>query len=141
MIWKTTPSLDDLNASLADTLGGHVGMRFEAIDDESLRMSMPVDARTRQPFGLLHGGATAALIETIGSVASSLCVDLAAGVPVGTELSCSHLRSARRGRVWATCTPWRVGRSQHVWAVEVVDDQGKRVCVGRLTVSIVVPRG
>ena len=112
-------------------------MRFTESGDDFLRLSMPVDERTKQPVGLLHGGASAALIETVGSVASNFVAAAQGKTAVGTELNCSHLRSAREGHVHGTCRALRIGRSTHVWEVRVEDDRGRMVCVGRLTTMVV----
>ena len=136
-LWKHTPTLDQLNASNAGTLAEATGMEFTAVGADFLRMRMPVDERTKQPMGRLHGGASAALAETIGSVASTLCLDSGKGVPVGIELNCSHLRGVSKGHVYAECRAVRVGRSVHVWDVRLTDDRGKLTCVCRLTVSII----
>lgn len=132
------PDLDALNGLHGGTMGEATGMEFVGAGDDWLRMRMPVDERTRQPMGLLHGGASAALAETIGSVASTLCIDLEAGeAAVGLELNCSHLRGVREGFVYATCRPVRIGRTVHVWEVRIADEGEKPVCVCRLTVSVV----
>lgn len=139
-IWKTEATLEGLNGLNPHTMGENLGMRFTEIGSDFLRMSMPVDARTKQPAGLLHGGASAALAETIGSVASTLCIDLEKQASVGIELNCSHLRSARNGEVHAVCKPIRVGRSMHVWQINIENDAKKLICVCRLTVSIIDKR-
>ncbi len=136
-IWQTEATLDGLNGLNPNTMGAMLGMRFTKIGTDFLRMSMPVDERTKQPMGLLHGGASAALAETIGSVASTLCIDLSKQAAVGVELNCSHLRSARNGEVHATCRPVRIGKSMHVWQIDIENDSKKLVCVCRLTVSII----
>lgn len=136
-LWRNPATLEGLNALHANTLGEATGMEFTAIGERHLEMRMPVDARTKQPVGLLHGGASAALAETIGSVASALCIDLEREMAVGVELNCSHLRGARSGYVHAHCAPIRVGRAMHVWDVRIRDEAGKDVCVCRLTVSVV----
>jgi len=139
-IWKTEATLEGLNGLNPDTMGENLGMRFTEIGSDFLRMSMPVDTRTKQPAGLLHGGASAALAETIGSVASTLCIDLQKQSAVGVELNCSHLRSARNGEVHAVCKPIRVGRNMHVWQINIENDAKKLVCVCRLTVSVIDKR-
>ncbi len=136
-LWNPLPDLDRLNALNANTLGEVTGMTFTDVGPDFLQISMPVDERTVQPAGLLHGGASAALAETAGSVASYLLIDRAAQGAVGTELNCSHLRGVRTGWVHARCTAVRVGRTVHVWRVDIRDDMDKLVCVARLTVMIV----
>lgn len=115
----------------------HLGIEYTDIGPDFISAKMPVDDRTRQPFGLLHGGASAALIETLGSVASSLCIDLSAQVPVGVEINANHLRSVTEGFVYGTARALHLGRRTHVWDVTITNESGKRVCVGRLTVMIV----
>ena len=136
-LWEMTPSLTALNDLHTDTLGEVTGMRFTEVGSDFLRLSLPVDARTKQPAGLLHGGASAALIETVGSVASNLIALAQDRRAVGTELNCSHLRSARDGEVHGVCRAVRIGRTTHVWEVRIEDDRGSLVCVGRLTVMVV----
>ena len=136
-LWEQSPALADLNALHSGTLGEVTGMRFTGVGPDFLRLSLPVDGRTKQPAGLLHGGASAALIETVGSVASNLIAAAQGKSAVGTELNCSHLRGARDGEVHGTCRAIRIGRTMHVWEVRIEDDRGSLVCVGRLTVMVV----
>jgi len=100
-LWRQTPDLEQLNASQKNSIGDLLGIRFEAFDDESLTASMPVDSRTHQPFGLLHGGASVVLAESLGSMASYLCVDTSQYYCVGLEVNANHLRGLRSGRVTA----------------------------------------
>lgn len=139
-IWRNETTIERLNSLNPNTMGEMLGMRFTEVGTDFLRMSMPVDERTKQPAGLLHGGASAALAETIGSVASTLCIDLETKAAVGVELNCSHLRGARNGEVHAICKPIRVGKSMHVWQIEIENDAKKLVCVCRLTVSVIDKR-
>lgn len=136
-LWKNPATLEGLNAMHSGTLSEVTGMEFTELGERHIRMRMPVDERTKQPMGLLHGGASAALAETIGSVASTLCIDLDKERAVGVELNCSHLRSVRSGEVQAVCEPFRIGRSMHVWDIRIYDQLEKLVCVCRLTVSVV----
>ncbi|KTS97120.1 esterase [Pseudomonas oryzihabitans] len=136
-IWHTLPDPAALTGLLDDTLGQHLDMRIEAWDDDSLTASMVVDRRTHQPMGLLHGGASVALAETVGSVASMLCVDRARYYCVGQEINANHLRGVRSGRVTAVARPLHLGRSSHVWDIRLSDDEGRLTCVSRLTVAVV----
>lgn len=136
-IWQTPPDPESLNRLLDDTLGQHLDMRIEAWDDDSLTASMVVDRRTHQPMGLLHGGASVALAETVGSVASMLCVDRARFYCVGQEINANHLRGVRSGRVKAVARPLHLGRSSHVWDIRLSDEEGRLTCVSRLTVAVV----
>lgn len=135
-LWHSVPDLDALNAGQENTIGGLLDIRFEAVGDDFLTASMPVDARTHQPYGLLHGGASVVLAESVGSVASMLCVDRTRFYCVGLEVNANHLRGVRGGRVTATARPVHIGRSTHVWDIRLVDEQGKPSCISRLTVAV-----
>lgn len=113
-----------------------LGMEWEAISGNSLSMSMPVNEYTMQPYGLLHGGASCALAETVGSVASFLVIDSSQYICMGQEINASHLRSATSGKVIATAFPLRLGRTTHVWDIRIVDEQDNLICSSRLTVAI-----
>ena len=119
-----------------DTMAGHLGMEWVAIGEDYLQMKMPVDHRTKQPYGLLHGGASCALAETVGSVASSLVIDPARFICVGLDINANHVRSARAGYVTATAIPLHIGASTHVWDIKIVDEREKLICISRLTVAI-----
>lgn len=138
MIWKHPPDAARFNALNANTLGETLGIEFTEISDDCIIARMPVDHRTVQPYRLLHGGASVALAETLGSVASTLCIeDLSKKMAVGVEINANHLRSARSGFVYGKVTPIRVGRTMHVWNIEIRDEQERLVCVSRLTVAVV----
>ncbi|MEZ5016342.1 MAG: hotdog fold thioesterase [Flavipsychrobacter sp.] len=136
MIWKTQPDLAQMNALSANTMGETLGMVFTTVADNYIEATMPVDNRTRQPYGLLHGGASAALAETVGSVASSLCIDNEQQICVGIEINCNHVRGKRSGIVTARAEPLHIGATTHVWDIKIRDEREKLVCVSRLTVSI-----
>ncbi len=139
-IWKQSFTIDTLNTISQRTLVENLGIEFTDFGDDFLTAKMPVDDRTVQPMRLLHGGASAALAETLGSVASVLCLeDTNQAMPVGVELNANHLRSATKGYVYGTTRPFRLGRNLHVWGIEIVDEDGKLICVSRLTIAI-VPR-
>lgn len=141
MIWKHRPTLEGINATSKNTLAERLGIEFTAIGDDFLTAKMPVDHRTVQPMGLLHGGASVALAETLGSVASVLCIDdLTKLMPVGVEINANHLRSATSGFVYGTTRPLRLGHTLHIWNIEIQDEAGKLVCVSRLTVAVVPTR-
>ena len=138
MIWKHKLVLDILNSFRGGTLVEHLDITFINFGDDFITAKMPVDHRTIQPFGLLHGGASAALAETVGSVASSFCVeDITQTTPVGIEINANHLRSARKGYVYGTARPARIGSNIHVWNIEIKDEADKLICVSRLTVTLV----
>jgi 1,4-dihydroxy-2-naphthoyl-CoA hydrolase len=119
-----------------NTLGEHIGMQFSEIGEDYLKATMPVDHRTHQPYGLLHGGASAALAETLGSVSSALVIDQEKFICVGIEINANHVRSVRSGIVEGTCTPVHIGAATHVWDIRIHDERNKLVCVSRLTVAI-----
>ncbi|MBU3054902.1 hotdog fold thioesterase [Pseudomonas indica] len=136
-LWRQTPDLEQLNATLANTIGEQLDIRFEVFDDESLTASMPVDRRTHQPYGLLHGGASVVLAETLGSTASFLCIDSSRYRCVGLEVNANHLRGLRSGRVTAVARAVHLGRTTHVWDIRLSGDDGKPSCISRLTMAIV----
>ncbi|MFK0089831.1 hotdog fold thioesterase [Pseudomonas sp. NPDC090755] len=136
-LWHTQPVLDQLNALNKNTIGEVLDIRFEAFTDNTLSASMVVDHRTHQPFGLLHGGASVVLAETVGSMASYLCIDPRKYYCVGLEINANHLRGIRSGRVTATAHPVHIGRSTHVWDIRLSNDQGKASCISRLTIAVI----
>jgi len=130
-------TLDDLSGIRANTMAEFLGLNWVEIGDDFLKMSMPVNDTTRQPYGFLHGGASCALAETVGSVASSLVIDTTEFYCVGLEINANHLRSVSEGIVTAIAQPLHLGRSTHVWDIKIYDDKEKLFCVSRLTVAIV----
>ena len=136
-IFKQFPRLDQMNQRLEGSLGGLIGIRFVEQGDDFLRASLQVGPRTHQPTQRLHGGASAALAEEVGSTASNLCLDPALQEAVGVELSASHLRGIGEGTIVATARPLRIGRTQHVWDVRIESEPGKLICVARLTTAII----
>ena len=136
-VWRTTPDLQALNDLRKNTINEALDVRFESFDDESITASMVVDARTHQPYGLLHGGASVVLAETLGSTASYLCIDTSQFYCVGLEVNANHLRGVRSGRVTAVARPIHLGRTTHVWDIRLSGDDGKPSCIARLTMAIV----
>lgn len=136
MIWRREVSLDALNKMGTDNMVEHVGIVFTRIGDNELEATMPVDNRTRQPFGLLHGGASVVLAETLGSVAGYLCTEGEQKI-VGLKVNANHLRSAREGIVRGVCTAVHVGRRHQVWQIEISDEQGRLCCTSRLTTAVI----
>jgi 1,4-dihydroxy-2-naphthoyl-CoA hydrolase len=137
-IWKTQPDLARIKQANSATLMAVLGIEITEIGDDFVRGTMPVDARTHQPYGLLHGGASVALAETLGSYAAMLCSDAAAGErAVGLDINANHLRAVRSGVVTGTARPIHVGRSTQVWEIRIEDEAGKLVCISRLTVAVV----
>lgn len=137
MIWfdkeLTTAKLSPLGQH---TMGEHLGIEWTEVEADYLQARMPVDDRTRQPYGLLHGGASCVLAETIGSVASAMIVDHEKFYCVGMEINANHLRSARDGYVTGTARPLHLGGSTHVWDIRITNEAGELVCVSRLTVAV-----
>lgn len=132
-------SVEQLNASTANTLVDHLGIVFTEIGEGFVRGTMPVDARTRQPFGLLHGGASVALAETLGSTAANLYLDPQVSMAVGLEISANHVRAMTDGKVTGTARALHVGRNTQVWDIRIENDAGQLTCVSRLTMAV-VPR-
>lgn len=136
-IWfKKDISLAELQSMNAGTMGEYIGIEFTEIGDQFLKARMPVDHRTRQPYGLLHGGASVALAETLGSVASALVMDREKFICVGMEINANHVRSAQQGWVTGIATPLHLGSSTHVWDIKIKDEKERLICVSRLTVAI-----
>ena|SRR5665213_502984 len=119
-----------------DTMAGFLDMEWSDIGDDFLEMSLPVNEKTRQPYGLLHGGASCVLAETVGSVASALVIDMEKYYCVGLEINANHVRSVKQGLIKGRCTPLHLGRRTHVWDIRITDSDKKLVCVSRLTVAI-----
>jgi uncharacterized protein (TIGR00369 family) len=135
--FRQRPSLDALNARTPGNAVGHLGIVFTELGEDFLRGTMPVDARTLQPYGLLHGGASVLLAETLASMAANLCLaDPAEGQAVGLEINANHLRAMTAGQVTGTARPVHVGRSTQVWDIRIEDEQGRAVCVSRLTLAM-----
>jgi 1,4-dihydroxy-2-naphthoyl-CoA hydrolase len=138
-IWKQAFNLDLLNQLNANTMTEYLGIIFSDFGEDYLEASMPADQRTVQPYRILHGGASVVLAETLGSVASFLCIDdINRYKPVGLEINANHLRPVNEGeRVVGRVFPLRIGRRLHIWNIEIRNEDGKLTCVSRLTVSIV----
>jgi 1,4-dihydroxy-2-naphthoyl-CoA hydrolase len=136
-IWTGARTLDALNAECANTMMRHLDIVFEEIGEDFLRASMPVDDRTRQPFGLLHGGASVVLAESIGSVGANLCVDRSKYLCVGQEINANHVRSVQNGRVTGTARPVHLGGRTQVWTIDIVNEAKQLLCISRLTIAVV----
>jgi len=136
MIWKRSATLEKLNAMGEGNMVGLLDIRFERLTDDTIEATMPVDNRTHQPFGLLHGGASVVLAETLGSVAGYLCTQGDEKV-VGVEVNANHLRSVRSGRVRGVCKALHAGRRHQVWQIDIFDEQDKLCCTSRLTTAVV----
>jgi 1,4-dihydroxy-2-naphthoyl-CoA hydrolase len=138
-LWKRTSSVAELNERCEGTIHDSLGIQFTALTEDSISASMPVDARTVQPIGLLHGGASVVLAESLGSMASILAVEEGT-LAVGIEVNANHVRSARNGVVTGTARPIHIGQTIHVWGIEIRDSTDQLVCVSRLTTSIRAPK-
>jgi 1,4-dihydroxy-2-naphthoyl-CoA hydrolase len=137
-IWRKLQTLETLNALGAGTMARPLGIVFTEIGEDFIRGTMPVDDRTRQPLGLLHGGASVALAETLGSTGANLCVDDSC-LCLGQEINANHVRSARTGTVTGTARPLHIGGRSQVWGIDIVDETGALVCISRLTMAV-IPR-
>lgn len=137
-IWSIQDvSIAQLNEMCKGNLGENLGIEFTEIGDDFIKATMPVNHQTKQPFGLLHGGASAALAETLGSVASYLCVDVSKKNTVGLEINCNHLRSVKGGVVTGITRPIHLGKSTQVWDIKIMDDRDRLICISRLTVAVI----
>ncbi|AQG79312.1 hotdog fold thioesterase [Spirosoma montaniterrae] len=135
---KAGIDLNNLGFTHNQSIVGHLGIEFIEAGEGYLIARMPVDHRTHQPFGILHGGASVVLAESLGSVASFLMLpDPTTQRAVGLEINANHIRSVREGWVYGRCTPIHVGRSTHVWDIRITDEQNRPVCVSRLTIAVV----
>ncbi|MEP6926760.1 MAG: hotdog fold thioesterase [Ginsengibacter sp.] len=130
-------SLPELKDFTKNTMADFLGIEWKKIGDDFLEISMPVNEKTKQPYGILHGGASCVLAETVGSIASALVIDLDKFYCVGLEINANHVKSASKGLVTGKCTPLHLGKHTHVWDIKIYDDYDKLVCVSRLTVTII----
>lgn len=135
---NTCISLNDLNASSVGTMAEVLEIKFVSVEKDCLKAIMPITKKVHQPYGLLHGGASAALAETVGSVASWLSIDTEKQLCVGLEINCNHVRGKSHGIVTATATALHIGTTTHVWDIKITDENEKLICVSRLTVAIMV---
>jgi 1,4-dihydroxy-2-naphthoyl-CoA hydrolase len=136
-IWQSLRSIEDLNANRQGTLIGHLGILFTEVGADFIRGTMPVDTRTVQPYGLLHGGASVALAETLGSMGAAMCVNGEEYQVVGQEINANHVRAARNGLVTGTARAVHLGGRTHVWSIEIVNDAQKLVCISRITMAVI----
>lgn len=135
MIWKKDVTLESLNQRNQNTLASHLGMTVVELGDDYLVVSMPVNADTHQPMGLLHGGASAALAETAGSIAANIAVD-AKHFCVGMEINANHVKAVRNGTVFAKASPLHLGKTSQVWEIRITDERDQLVCISRLTMAV-----
>jgi 1,4-dihydroxy-2-naphthoyl-CoA hydrolase len=146
-IWFRPYTLEELDRHSQGCMVGHLDIRFTEIGPDYIRATMPADARTWQPFGLLHGGASVTLAETLGSVGANCVVDTSQCFCVGQEINANHLRGVRSGRVTGTARPIHIGGRSQVWEIRIEDEQGRLACISRMTLAVVegappsLPRG
>lgn len=136
-IWFIRPSLEDMQKRGENTMVPFLGIEITEVGDDYLKATMPVDHRTKQPLGLLHGGASCVLAESVGSIAANYCVDHTKYFAVGLDINANHLRSVREGLVTATAKPFHMGKTTQVWEIKIENDEGKLVCISRLTMAVV----
>lgn len=136
-IWfKKDLSLADFEGLGKNTMGEHIGIAFSEVGPTYLKATMPVDHRTKQPYGLLHGGASLALAETLGSVGAAMVVDQSKFICVGQEINANHIRSAKGGFVTGITKPIHIGANSQVWEITIYDELGKLICISRITVAV-----
>ncbi len=136
MIWTIPISVEEINHRCRNTLCDHLGIEFIEVGDTHLTARMPVDRRTNQPMGIMHGGATAALAETVGSAAANYCID-STKVAVGLDLNINHIRAVRSGYVTGVAKPLHIGKSTQVWEIRITNEAGQLVSAARLTIAII----
>ena len=135
-IWQTEITLQSINDRSKNSMGEFLGIEFTEIGDDFLIARMPVNDRTKQPLGIMHGGSSCVLAETVGSTAANFCVDQTKNYCVGLDINTNHIRSIREGYVIGTAKPFHLGKSTQVWSIEIVDEQGKLISVNRLTMAV-----
>lgn len=137
-IWFTNFSLDSLQQRGHNTMAEHLGIEFTEIGDDFLIARMPVDKRTLQPVGIMHGGASCVLAETVGSTAANYCVDQNKQYCVGLDINTNHIKSAKEGFVFGTAKPYHLGKTTQVWGIEIRDEQNKLISINRLTMAVLI---
>ena len=135
-IWYKSINLEELELRNKNTMSEYLGIEFIEIGDDFIIAKMPVDHRTKQPVGIMHGGASCVLAETVGSIAANYCVDLTKYYCVGLDINTNHIRSIREGFVYATAKPFHIGRSTQVWGIDIVNDKQQMISVNRLTMTV-----
>ena len=138
-LWKQAISVEALQAFSVNTAVSHLGIEFMEVGDDFIRARVPVDARTVQPYGLLHGGVSVVLAETLGSCGAAFAVPEGYRA-VGLDINANHLKGASSGWISGTARPVHIGRTTHVWAIELHNDAGELTCVSRITMAILAPR-
>lgn len=135
-IWKSPITLEAITELRLNTMVSHVGIIFTELGADFLKAKMPVDERTIQPYGIMHGGASCVLAESLGSIAGAYCIDNTKQMCVGISINTNHLRMARSGFVYGTAKPIHLGKKTQLWEIDIVDDAGKLVSVNRLTLAV-----
>jgi len=130
-------TLEGLNEFSKKSMVGHIGIEITEIGDDFIKAKMPVDHRTIQPMGLLHGGASVVLAETLGSIGSTMLTDINKQSCVGLEINANHIKSAKEGFVYGTAKPIHIGKRTHVWEIKVSNDNNDLVCISRITIAII----
>lgn len=136
MIWSTRPDADTINSYATDHMGHYLGVEITEIGDDYITGRMPVNDKTKQPYGILHGGASCVLAETLGSLGGAFCVDVEKQIVVGLEINANHLRPATDGYVTGTARPIHLGKTTQVWDIRITNEKGGLVCVSRLTLAV-----
>lgn len=137
MIWKVKPSQEWMKTFTQKNMSDFLSIEITEVGDDFITARMPVDERTIQPFGLLHGGASCVLAETLGSVAGTFCIDPTKQMVVGIEINANHIRSGKKGEyVYGTVKPIHIGLSTQVWGIEIFNEQKKLICISRLTCAV-----
>jgi 1,4-dihydroxy-2-naphthoyl-CoA hydrolase len=136
MIWKIKPTADTINNMGDKSMSTYLGIEIVDVGDDFISARMPVDHRTQQPYGILHGGASCVLAETLGSVAGAFCVDMTKQIVVGLEINANHLRPAKEGFVTGTARPIHIGKTTQVWDIKITNDNQALVCISRLTLAV-----
>ncbi|WP_231425598.1 hotdog fold thioesterase [Pedobacter sp. Leaf250] len=136
-MWFKNFTVEDLNGRPKNHIGALLGIQFTEIGVDFIEGTMPVDERTHQPAGILHGGASVVLAETLGSIASYMLIDPEKYVAVGLEVNANHLRPVKTGLVRGICKPIHIGAKTHIWDIKIYNDRGKMSCVSRLTVAVI----
>lgn len=135
-IWQTEITLEIITARNNNTMMQHLGIEFVEIGDDYLSARMPVDHRTKQPYGIMHGGASCVLAETVGSTAANFCVDPQKFYCVGLDINTNHIRAVQSGYVIATTKPFHIGKSTQVWSIEIINEDNKLISINRLTMAV-----
>jgi 1,4-dihydroxy-2-naphthoyl-CoA hydrolase len=136
MIWKTKPTVEAINSMGNESMGHFLGIDITEVGDDFITARMPVNAKTQQPYGILHGGASCVLAETLGSIGGAFCVDMQTQIVVGLEINANHLRPAKDGYVIGTARPIHLGRTTHVWDIKITNEKDDLVCISRLTLAV-----